>query len=197
MTDKERILMMLLARLTRPRLCGRCGGYEKEQGLPYVSSGEPKAGDLVICQGSWVRGVHDWVVGYVDEVKGYGHCMIREIGTDRLCDISNESFCTIHNIDGDHLLTGDQHLFQRKVLRAFARGDEYSYRYGGVEFNGRGVTIWVREVFGGRLHGSDTGSKPFHVAMRWRKNSSIKSILLAMRGAGYGTRDFEREVANA
>lgn len=88
------------------------------------------------------------------------------------------------------LLEGDEYIFDKKVERAFHKGGEYVYRYGGVDFlENQTVRIWIREVFGGMFHGKE--SKPFSFEMKWNKRTSVKKILESMRENGYGTRNFE------
>lgn len=182
MGDKERILMTLLQRLV-----GLDGNeYAKKNGFPYAyPDRDPPLGSMVICQSS---GAHPWSVGWVVESRpSEAHCVIREIGSARTCNVSNDSFYVIHNIDRLSLLEGDRHGFLSKVHKAFRRGDKYRYRFGGLDFDDDKATIWIREVFGGHR---EHGSEPFPVVMPWNKRTSIKSILDAMQSAGYGTRDF-------
>ena len=189
-TDKERILMTILKRLcSTQKLCCRPNGEEKfrDGDSEYVHFGEyddrrVKKGDLVLGQ---TGGVSDFTVGFVEEVYSDSHMLIREIGTDRTCNYSNEMFVRIH-IENEYIREKDEYQFYLKVLKAFRRGDKYRYRYGGINFLEDGmVEVWIREAFGGLRD-----SFPFSMKMKWDKRTTIKEILQNMIDVGYGVRDF-------
>lgn len=181
--DKERILMTIITRMAKLDL----SGYDEKQGFPRVSIDEPKPGDLVVCKSS---GPHPYAVGWaVSEHDPHGAALtIREIGTERTCHVSNDSFYVLKGFGPDAFLEGKQRGLRDKVMKAFRRGDEYAYRYGGLSFPEPGVAVLlVREVWGGLAH----KSLPFPVEIKWNSRTSIKAILQAMRDAGYGTRVFD------
>jgi hypothetical protein len=198
--DKERILMNIINRLYSTMvLAPNPKGFSRKDFIDRWSSGEhlyvhiaryqdPKPGDLVLCK---TMNVNDWKIGWYVQCVGYSEAMIREIGTQRICHVSNEDFAPIVGMPYDEILEGDEYVFYRKVLKAFYRGYEFNYRFGGVTFDGRDATIWVREAFGG-LGDLHHQSKPFPVPIHWNKKTTIKSILQTMRDHGYGTRKFER-----
>ena len=194
MNDKERILMTILNRLYSTQfLCLR--GYEEKMFLDtdkseYVHFGayddRPiQKGDLVMA----VTGnVSDWKIAWVHQVVSSDTCVLREIGSNRLCTWGNERFCRIAGIHESLLLEGDVYLFEQKVIRAFDKGDEYWYRFGGIDFLENGIArIWIREAFGGIKN----RSKPFSFELKWNKRTSVKGILEALRVNGYGTSKFE------
>jgi len=196
MNDKERILMTILENLSFTQTLA-LHGYDEAKfrkddtgNDEYVHFGgyndrPVQKGDLVLC---CTTNVHDWKIGWVHEVTSNDTCVIREIGSNRLCNVSNERFTRIVGLNKSLLLEGDEYIFQQKVMRAFRKGDEYLYRFGGVEFPEDGVAeIWIREVFGG----IGKPSQPFSFAMKWNKRTSVKRILKTMRENGYGTRKFE------
>ncbi len=205
MTDKERILTHLVNGLASAQLLARGRRYyqedfERRPGKPaegyYVHVAfyrEPVPGDLVLCQTS---GTHPWTVAWFVEwqAKDRGLALLREIGSERLCNMGNESFKPIVGMQPLDLLEGEQRQFYHRVLRAFGRGNEYAYRFGGLDFpEKRLARIWIREVFGGHLHGSNQESVPFSVEIAFdRRAPGVKRILEAMRAAGYGTRAFDR-----
>lgn len=195
MTDKERILLALVRSLARPVFRADEIAYQEKHDLPRVTTlRKPVIGDLVICQGSGRPYPHPWVVGWVESEYDpqTAACTIRELDSDRVCRVSNESFAIVEGMPPELLLTGAQHGFVVKVHKAFARGSEWAYRYDGVDFRDDTVKIWVREAFGGL---GDGESIPFVVEMPWTKRTTIKAILATMREAGYGTRLFERATA--
>lgn len=202
MTDRERILTEIVRQLATTQLLAKgVPRFSEEAFRDRLPSGseslyvhfayweKPKAGDLVLAM---TGGIGEWTVAwYVEQLPpNVGGAVVREIGTGRLCNYRNEDFVPIVGLHKSQLLEGEQNEFVNKVHAAFARGDEYTYRYGGVDFEGGGARIWIREVFGGGLSGG--GSKPFSFVMPFTKKTSVKAILKAMRDNGYGTRKFER-----
>jgi hypothetical protein len=135
--------------------------------------------------------VSDFKVGWVHQVVDSSTCVIREIGSNRLCNYGNEKFTRIVGMHTSQLLEGQEYIFQQKVVRAFRKGHEYMYRFGGVDFEQHYATIWIREAFGG--FDLKNPSKPFSFSMAWNSKTSVKRILEAMRENGYGTREFEQK----
>lgn len=201
MTDKERILMSIIRELSMSQTLApavRMRGYDRENWLDtdgrefvhfanYIQDGDLKVGDLVLCQTSGRSESHDFNIGFIHEYVGYGDCVIREIGTNRLCRIGNERFIPIKGLKDYQLWENDKHEFSVKIHRAFSKGGSDWYRYGGLEFEGDEAVIWIREKWGGLMN----PSKPFEVRIKWNKKTTIKAILNAMRDAGYGTRKFD------
>lgn len=198
MTDKERILMGIIRKLssTQVRRCDKGNWssdiYYDESSKSYLThfaywdKYELKVRDLVLCQSS---GLHDWTIGYIHELYDSATAVIGEIGTNRLCRVGNESFIPIRGMEKYELWEGEEYKFSMKVKKAFARGREYWYRYGGLEFpTKQEAVIYIREKFGGL----DTPSKPFSFSMKYNAKTSIKTILEKMREHGYGTRAFEK-----
>jgi hypothetical protein len=198
MTDRERILSAVVSELATTQLLCR-GGYSEQdfkgRGLgdtdaPYVHFAyyrEPVAGDLVLAKtghnSEWKIG---WYVRRLD--AALGGAVIREIGSERLCNYSNEGFVPIVGMYKSEILEGLQYKISRLVQMAFKKGDEYSYRFAGVEFvEGNKAIIWVREVWGGL----SKPSKPFSIELIYDKKTTIKKILEVLRAGGYGTRKFE------
>lgn len=197
MNDKERILMEIIAGLQRTGLTQRSAVYksdEKPDGVYFDMSADAKPGDIVLCQTSAMSNPNDFVVAIVDQVLGYGHCLLREIGSDNTCDYSNERFIPIRGLRDWQRYEGEQWRFYVNSRAAFALGDEYSYRFGGVDFDGKKAHVWVREVFGGML---DKGmvSEPFSVTIdNWKRRNSPRKILNDLRHGGYGTFEFLHRV---
>lgn len=197
LTDRERILTYLVCRLLSTAVLCRGASVHSPDGwndkVHFAFYRKPEPGDLVVGQTGYARGVHEWSIGWFVTAIADG-AVIREIGSERLCNYTNEEFIPIVGIDRSRLLEGEKFLFQEKVEMAFARGDEYAYRFGGVDFTGKGTAqIWIREVFGG--HNGD--SKPFAVEVRFTPKMSVGKILKAMRAGGYGTRKFDTKEVGA
>lgn len=194
LSDRERILMIIIEGLSSSAMLARhdvrewnSEGYRRIGGdgyyVHFAPWRKPEKGDLVLAKTGFVS---RWKIGWFVEKQADG-ALIREIGSDKLCNYGNESFEPIVGLDGDlRLLEGDRYQFLVKVYKAFARGDEYIYRFGGLRFDGDDAVITIREVFGGL----GKPSVPFEARMHWTKRTSVAAILKAMREAGYGTKDF-------
>jgi hypothetical protein len=199
--DKERILMEVISGLrTAQSLAPRDAkskewtigdaAYDNGSGgqyvhfAPWAGDEDLKPGELVMCQ---TGQIDDFKIGFIVRRVEYGRCIIREIGSDRLCDYSNEMFTPIRGLTATQLLEGEQYKFYLKVRKAFERGDEFWHRFGGVDIQDGAAVIWVRERYGGLK----TPSRPFSVDVTWTPKTTIKAILEALRAGGYGTRVFE------
>jgi len=200
MSDKERILLTIIRELQTMLVLAR-GAYQldfhdRSAGREYVhfehrEYDKIKPGDLVICQTS---GIHDFTVGFVvDKFDPDWHgLLLREIGTERTCRMSNERYYCIVGLSEHDLWEGGKHQFDLKVKKAFWKTNEDWYRFGGLRFNDDGTaTMTVREKFGGCCTNGDE-SVPFEVTMPWNKRTSVKKIVEALIAGGVGTRKFER-----
>jgi hypothetical protein len=205
MTDKERILMHIIREIRTGLVLAHPSALRAWNSEPYkvpdsdryychfAPWDKPKPGDLVTAQSG--RTNDEWsICWYVSAPKAddpngsFGTHVVREIGTGRLCNYSNETFVPIRGLEGDAaLLEADQRHYYEQVMRAFATGDEYGYRYGGIRFQDKTVVVMVRQAFGG-LH--PKGSYPFEVKLPYRKRIAVTTILKLMREQGYGTHQF-------
>lgn len=188
MTDKERILTSIVRELYATLLNFSGPAYaERLEDRVHFDHADPQPGDLVFATSGYDP---EWLIGwYVEAIPGaWGGAVIREIGTDRTCNYTNVTFARVVGMHRSELLEGAEYEMQQKVLKAFAKGDEYLYRFGGCDFPAKGkVAIWIREAFGGM----GKPSVPFSVEMKYTPRTSVKTILKVMREGGYGTRSFE------
>jgi hypothetical protein len=195
MTDKERIFAHIINQLSFTQtLCHGGDGYRSEtyrdgRGREYVhfaNSEKPVVGDLVLAKTGLVS---EWKIGFYHQ-KLYDGAVIREIGTGRLCNYTNEGFVPIRGINRIDLLEGAEYQFYRRVLLAFRKGGEYNYRFSDIIFHeGDLVSVFVREPFDGRL--KDRESIPFEIKFKWNRKMTIKRISEVLREGGYGTKEFE------
>lgn len=202
LNDRERILSILVRQLATTQLLmgRRADGYRSESYrdrdqhyyVHFAYDQKPVQGDLVVAKTGFVD---RWTIGwYVEPLPStMGGAVIREIGTDVLCNYANESFVPVRGMSPLDLFEGEQREMLSKVYAAFRRGDEYPYRFGGLRFEGQVAVITVREVFGGL----GQPSTPFEVRVSYTKRTSVAAILRAMREGGYGTRSFRPEPAPA
>lgn len=181
MSDKERILLQLIVNLASTQILAGGQLYSAESFGDHVHFAyykKPEPGDLVLCKTS---GIHPYTVGWYVSGSEYGTSVIREIGTDRLCNVSNDSFLPIVGMYKDHLLERDQRAVYLKVQQAFRRGGSFGHMFGGLDFEVDEIVITIREYMGG----FGKTSIPYKVRMKWTKTMSVKSILEAMSAAGY------------
>lgn len=192
MTDKERILMTLVRGLTTSHLLNFpmrsfARGHEPT-GVWLDVCAKPTPGDIVVGK---TCGMHPYLVGwYVEDMPEHcGGGVVREFGSERVCNISNEGFYVLRGLSTADALEGVERQFRGKVFKAFKRGDEYQHRFGGVEFDKRSriATITIREVWNGRPNAESYA--PVSFTMPYRPRTTIKSILEAMMAAGYGQDD--------
>ena len=192
LTDRENVLMHIITGLLSTSILGP-GAREShnpvafKDNLHFAWYKQPAVGDLVIghtgCNGKWkiayYAGPHP---------TDRGGAIVKDIVTGELCNYGNESFIPIVGLHESQLYCGIQREMQAKVRRAFGRGDEYLYRFGGLKFEGNEVEITIRPAFGGIID----RTVPFTVRMPLNKRTSVKAILKAMRDGGYGSRKFEK-----
>lgn len=145
MSDKERILIYLVNWIYRKALydpAARNKWLDMQPGLFSSKINPLQPGDLVTTMTTIFP--NEWMVGYVHEVKP--DCVvIREIGSDRLCNYSNESFMRIDKeILGYEILEGAQYKTYKKVLKAFS---ESSFKFKSISFDGPTCTVEGRRLF--------------------------------------------------
>lgn len=204
MTDRERILINIAASLAHE--------VEYYQRLPAVQAHERqwpdsarrirtewgmvnrpkyKKGDLVVCFTSTGSQQNPWLISFVeaDGCKGDPQgLLLRAIGTNNLCDYSNESFIRVTGIPARLLWEGEQYQFSLKLHKALARLDNYMHVFRGLEFpESNRAMVYIGERWGGLKN----RTKPYTVEIRFSKRTGIKAIIAALKSGGFGTRDFE------
>lgn len=168
MTDKERILMTIITRII-PGLTYSCYSYEDRE--KYVKSymldtDGLKNGDLVFANTSIYP--NDFVVGFINDLKS--DCVvIREIGSDRLCNYYNESFTKINKDKlGYEILEGVQYKTYQKVLKAFNKYASYATKFKSISFDANACTVQSRLMFSDEIK--------FEVKFKYDSKTTIKSI---------------------
>ncbi len=197
--DRERILVHIIRELLTTQILRmpwntnyRDATLSNREYVHFVSGDEAvKPGDLVICNTS---GVHDFTIAWMVEKLAYSEFLLREIGSERTCRMSNESVWIIRGLTEPWTWEGDKYQFYKKVWNAFWKAGDDWYRFGGLAFNeNNDAVMTVREKFGGALSlSSGEESVPFTVTMPWSKRTSVKAITAALIAGGVGTRKFER-----
>lgn len=166
MSDKERILMAIITRIIPGVLYAPF--EEREE---YIKSymfriSELKPGDLVFANTSLK--VNDFLVGFIDHLEN--DCVvIREIGSNRLCNYYNESFSVINKEKlGYELLEGVQYKTYQKALKAFGNYTQYWTRFKSISFEGNMCSLQARKAFK-----NDT---LFEVTFPYNSKTTIASI---------------------
>lgn len=174
MTDKERILFLLVQRVLSAALWApeKVRAWRDNQPgiLSHDSERELKAGDLVVASTSFEA--NDFLVGFVQEPPDHnGTVVIREIGSDRLCNYGNEMFMRIDkDLLGEQILEGIQYQTMVKVRKAFAKAAyPYTVRYAGCVFTDHFVLITGRKVF--------SNETVVCFSIPYNSKTSIKSIV--------------------
>lgn len=160
--------MAIITRII-PALTYCCNTYKDKE--DYVKSfmfekNELENGDLVFANTSFQP--NDFIVGFIDEIKS-DYTVIREIGSDRLCNYSNESFTRINKDKlGYEILEGIQYKTYQKVLKAFSKYTRYGTRFKSISFNDNVCTVQSRAMFS-----NDVG---FEVEFNYGSKTTIKQI---------------------
>ena len=169
MKDKERILMTIINRII-PGLYFSNSIEDKEKICKtyMLEKNYLKHGDLVFANTTIVP--NDFMVGFVEKVDEENDCVvIREIGSERLCNYSNEFFTVINKEKlGYEILEGVQYKKYKKVTKAFADYTPYYTRFKSLSFDGDICTVEARVAFE-----QDT---IFEISFPYNNKTSIKEI---------------------
>jgi hypothetical protein len=167
MTDKERILMIIITRII-PALVYSFSFEKREE---YIEScmldpSKLQSGDLVFANTSIMS--NDFMVGFVESVEP-NYVVIREIGSNRLCNYSNESFTKINKEKlGYEILEGIQYKIYLKVLKAFSEYTGYTIRFKKIYFEDHLCYVEGRKMFE-----NDT---QFSICFPFNSKTTIKEI---------------------
>lgn len=201
MTDRERILTLVIREMYRTSICSRTGParYTKGtgpvrcdqdvvDGVHFAPGGQTVPGDLVVASSSLTQ--NRWSIGfYVKRVGGIN--VIREIGSDKLCDYSNETFVPIRGLRNWDILDGDRREFYLKVLAASRKGGDPDYRFRDIKFSEEFNKVDIMRTFRLRF---EEKHQVLRAQMVWNKKTTIKAILEALVAAGYGKLKHEDSV---
>jgi hypothetical protein len=147
MTDKDRILMVIVSRIIPGIMYS--GFRERDEYVKsfMLSPCGLQHGDLVFANTS--LSPNDFMVGFVEQVDNNRGCVvIREIGSERICDYFNESFSVINKEKlGYEILEGLQYKTYQKVLKAFSKYGDYNTRFKSISFDGNKCTVQSRKMF--------------------------------------------------
>jgi len=168
MTDKERILMCIITRIIPGLMYNPFDKRDEYVKSNMLHSFELKNGDLVFANTSLFA--NDFMVGFVDHEDKANDCVVvREIGTDNLCNYSNESFSIINKEKlGYEVLEGLQYKTYQKVLKAFSDYTGYCTRFKSISFDGNKCIVQAREMFSNDIY--------FEVEFTYNSKTTIKSI---------------------
>jgi hypothetical protein len=173
MTDKERILMVIVSRIIPGLMYNNFNGRDEYVKSYMLEPSKLQCGDLVFANTSITP--NDFMVGFVERIDNDRNCVvIREIGTKRLCDYFNESFSVINKEKlGYEILEGVQYKTYQKVLKAFSKYAGYGTRFKSISFDGNTCTVQSRKVFSNDLLNE--------WSFNYNNKTSIKSIGTAIK----------------
>lgn len=166
MKDKERILMVLIAKIL-PQIT-QYGVKKEDYFKPFImDTKQLHVGDLVSATTSIIT-PNAYMIGYVHEIKN--DCIvIREIGSNKLCNYYNEIFSIINkDILGYEILEGLQYKIYQKVLKAFTRYTACTTKFRSIEFSDDICTVTSREIF--------KDDKCGEVSFKYDKHTKISDI---------------------
>ncbi|MFA5297864.1 MAG: hypothetical protein WC389_06605 [Lutibacter sp.] len=140
MTDKERILIQISAMTayatTEHRLLS-----ENTVKWEHINENTPlKKGDIV-C--GMTNPNHKFGVAFFEERTRYGDFVVKEIGTNKTCNYTNEMFLVLRNFPDMYKLCGIEHLTMLKIKKALYNIDHF--RFVRVEFEQNKLIITVRK----------------------------------------------------
>lgn len=167
MNDKERILMTIISRVI-PGLCVKIRNPEEYVKINFLGKADLQPGDLVLANTTIEP--NDFMVAFVDHFDVVKDCVVvREIGSDKLCDYYNESFSAINKEKlGYEVLEGVQYKTYKKALKAFAEYANYTIRFRSISFENDICTLTARRMF--------ENSEEFSVKFRYASKTTIKEI---------------------
>jgi len=125
-------------------------------------------GDLAFANTSIIA--NDYMVGFVEQVDKTKDCVvIREIGTDKLCNYYNETFSVINKDKlGLEILVGLQYETYQKVLKAFGKYTSYGTRFKSLYFDKNKCFVEARKIF--------SNDSCFEIEFTYNSKTTIKSI---------------------
>jgi hypothetical protein len=192
-TDKERILTQIINQLyftVQLRV-------QPQEDLSDYAHFEPVKQDCSNlrkndCVIGITANVHRWKIGFVDSWVDAHTMTIREIGSNKLCNVWNEGFSIIRGMDKGRMLDCHKYRFQRKVKKAMYRLDGFSHLFHRIDFHDPNEAImWVRERFGG-FHGVDgKRSVPYMIPIHWTSKTTITEIMDKLEEFCFSEREFE------
>ncbi len=156
-----------------------------------------KAGDIVRCV---TNPCHAWgIAEFARNGPVYGSFVLREIGSDRICNMSNESLSVLRFMCPSRLYTGAKYrLFGWVTRKAFSERynehADYYKRCGGCEFDGDTMIWWSRAHIFAMERKAPDGTKlhaqPIRFSMKWSDKTRLKDIIATMVEQGFAD-DFE------
>lgn len=175
MTDKERILMIIVSRIIPGLMYSNFNKRDEYVKSYMLEPSKLQHGDLVFANTSIFP--NDFMVGFVEQIDNDRGCVvIREIGTKRLCNYFNESFSVINKEKlGYEVLEGVQYKTYQKVLKAFSKYADYCTRFKSISFDGDKCTIQSRKMFSNDLDNEWT--------FEYNNKTSIKSIGITIQNS--------------
>ena len=186
MTDKERILMSIVTRIIPGLMYSPFAKRNEYVENFMMNPSKLQKGDLVFANTTFR--INDFIVGFVDHVEPR-YVVIREIGSNRLCNYGNETFTKINAEKlGYEILEGVQYRTYRKVCKAFETYTQYYTRFRAISFDGNMCTVEARKAF--------KGENLFEVAFSYSTKTTIKEIGKALAEAETALSDAGKTSSN-
>lgn len=158
------------------------------------------AGDVVRCK---TNPNHPW--GISEHIKDIPDgALLRQLGNDRLLNMTNESFEVLRFMTPSRLYTEKKfQLYAWASSKAFSKrynpDADYFKRCGGVAFEGDQLVIWSRaHVWAQEKRQGDatTYAQPKRFVLTWSKKTRLRDIVDALRAQGFADKfDYSSEQA--
>jgi len=151
-----------------------------------------KKGDVVRCQ---TNPNHHYGISEYVESKGYSEWLVKEIGGERLCNLSNEGLDVLRFMAPHRLYYGTKSkLYVWATTKAFSGrynpDAQHSKRCGGVEFDEDKMIIWRRAHVWYQEGKNGTHAQPKRFEMKWDDKTRLCDIVGSMKDQGFAD-DFE------
>jgi hypothetical protein len=193
--DKARILTSIISGM-------KFGEIKFEGGFLDRKALEP--GTLVLCI---TNSRHPWgiseYVGKHDENEGYH--LLRELGSNRICEMGNECFATIVGLRPEEAWDRDRYHRSQMVREAFSRfnhghennptmangryPDGWQHLWGGTDFvDDATAKVYVRERWGGIGTPQGQVQVPYELTITFGKSTKVEDVQKQMVAQGYGAR---------
>ena len=157
----------------------------------YADGKDLREGELVLCQ---TMQTNQWSVGFVASAYDpqRAECLIREIGSDKLCHVSNERFIPIRGsfYGRSWMLEGEQRKFYEETQKASRILDGYIHVFTHVTFDGDAAFIHVRRRHGGIAGSDGMFDLPYKIQVDDWRGMKAERIAEIMDAAGFEHSDF-------
>ncbi len=163
LSDKERMLLYLVGRLGLEVAFINGRRISDPEGF-HVSLDKAKPGEIAIA-GSSFHEPNPFVVAKIVHANPNSEWLVQELGSNRTCKYTNETFYPIRNLPPGIFLMGKERKFYELVRKAFRK---VFFRFNSLDFSGETAILIYRP---------GSFSKNYRcLKLNWHKIRSIKTL---------------------